>query len=207
MTRKNGSPWRSVFEETAKAAHGRRDEVATIGSINWLRHAMEHRGANPNVVRNIIYRDKGRLHDKRELYLILEDLRRDLGLPPIAAPGLSRRGRPFAAAELGVGQVLGRERRRVYRSMVGGRRAGGRPKLIVTGRTGSGKTMLADYIQQALELHQGQGLRVYRAHFPSAELDAAFVRLAAELGMPAGLMESRPRSEERRVGKRYSDVW
>ena len=191
MTRKNGSPWRSVFEETAKAAHGRRDEVATIGSINWLRHAMEQRGANPNVVRNIIYRDKGRLHDKRELYLILEDLRRDLGLPPIADPELTQLGTPFAAAELEVDQVLGREQRRVYRSMVGGIRAGGHPKLIVTGRTGSGKTMLADYIQQALELHQEQGLRVYRAHFPSAELDAAFVRLAAELGMPAGLMESR----------------
>ncbi len=191
MTRKSGSPWRSVFEETAKAAHGRRDEVATVGSINWLRHAMERRGANPNVVRNIIYRDKGRLFDKRELYLILEDLRRDLGLPPIDDPELTQLGTPFAAAELEVDQVLGREQRRVYRTMVGGIRAGGHPKLIVTGRAGSGKTMLADYIQQALELHEKDGLRVYRAHFPSPELDAAFVRLAAALGMPRGLMESR----------------
>lgn len=180
-----------MFEETAKAAHGRRDEVATIGSINWLRHAMEKRGANPNVVRNIIYRDKGRLHDKRELYLILEDLRRELGLPPIADPELTQLGTPFAAAELEVDQVLGREQRRVYRMMVGGIRAGGYPKVIVTGRTGSGKTMLADYIQQALELQEGGRLKVYRAYFPSAELDAAFVRLAAALGMPDGLMASR----------------
>ena len=191
MSRNKPSPWRAVFEETAKAAHGRRDEVATIGSINWLRHAMERRGANPNVVRNIIYRDKGRLHDKRELYLILEDLRRDLGLPPISDPELTQLGTPFAAAELEVDQVLGREQRRVYRMMVGGIRAGAHPKVIVTGRAGSGKTMLADYIQQALELHAADGLRVYRAHFPSAELDAAFARLAAELGMPDGLMESR----------------
>jgi len=120
MSRNKPSPWRAVFEETAKAAHGRRDEVATIGSINWLRHAMERRGANPNVVRNIIYRDKGRLHDKRELYLILEDLRRDLGLPPISDPELTQLGTPFAAAELEVDQVLGREQRRVYRMMVGG---------------------------------------------------------------------------------------
>lgn len=191
MSRQNGSPWRSVFEETAKAAHGRRDEVATIGSINWLRHAMEQRGANPNVVRNIIYRDKGRLHDKRALFLIIEDLRRDLGLPPIADPELTQLGTPFAAAELEVDQVLGREQRRVYRVMVGGIRSGEHPKVIVTGRSGSGKTMLADYIQQALELHEGEDLSVHRVHFSSPELDAAFVRLAASLGMPSGLMESR----------------
>src|SRR5690606_41639616 len=106
MSRQNGSPWRSVFEETAKAAHGRRDEVATIGSINWLRHAMEQRGANPNVVRNIIYRDKGRLHDKRALFLIIEDLRRDLGLPPIADPELTQLGTPFA--EIGRASCRGR---------------------------------------------------------------------------------------------------
>src|SRR5690606_35443989 len=144
MSRQNGRPWRSVFEVTPKAAHGRRDEVATIGSINWLHHAMEQRGANPNVVRNIIYRDKGRLHDKRALFLIIEDLRRDLGLPPIADPELTQLGTPFAVAELEVDQVLGREQRRVYRVMVGGIRSGEHPKVIVTGRSGSGKTMLAD---------------------------------------------------------------
>ncbi len=191
MSRQRGSPWRAVFEETAKAAQGRRDEVATIGSINWLRHAMERRGANPNVVRNIIYRDKGRLHDKRELYLILEDLRSQLGLPGVQDEELVQLGTPYAAAELEVDQVLGREQKRVYRALVGGIRAGKHPKLLVTGRAGSGKTMLADYVQQALELGDQPGLRVHRAHFPSADLDEAFVRLAQELGMPSGLMESR----------------
>lgn len=185
------SPWRPVFEETARAAKGRRDEVATIGSINWLRHAMELRGANPNVVRNIIYRDKGRLHDKRELYLIMEDLRRDLRLGPIVDPALTQLGTPFAAAELEVDQVLGREQRRVYRALVGGIRSGTNPKLLVTGRTGSGKTMLADYVEQALELESASGPQVYRWHFASAEVDAAFTRLAADIGLPHGLMESR----------------
>src|SRR5690606_1404134 len=128
------------------------------------------------------YRDKGRLHDKRALFLIIEDLRRDLGLPPIADPELTQLGTPFAAAELEVDQVLGREQRRVYRVMVGGIRSGEHPKVIVTGRSGSGKTMLADYIQQALELHEGEDLSVHRVHFSSPELDAAFVRLAASLG-------------------------
>ena len=185
------SPWRPVFEETTKAAKGRRDEVATIGSINWLRHAMELRGANPNVVRNIIYRDKGRLHDKRELFLIMEDLRRDLGLGPITHPDLIELGTPFAAAELEVDQVLGREQRRVYRTLVGGIRSGANPKLLVTGRTGSGKTMLADYVEQALELGMDGGPTVYRWHFSSPELDTAFLKLAADIGLPNGLMESR----------------
>jgi len=191
MSSDKTSPWRQVFEETARAAKGRRDEVATIGSINWLRHAMELRGANPNVVRNIIYRDKGRLHDKRELFLIMEGLRHDLGLGPIMTPELSELGTPFAAAELEVDQVLGREQRRVYRALVGGIRSGGNPKLLVTGRAGSGKTMLADYVEQALELGMGGGPSVYRWHFSSPDLDTAFTKLAADIGLPQGLMESR----------------
>lgn len=185
------SPWRYVFDETARAAKGRRDDVATIGSINWLRHAMELRGANPNVVRNIIYRDKGRLHDKRELFLIMEKLRKDLGLGPIQDPALTQLGTPFAAAELEVDQVLGREQKRVYRALVGGIRSGANPKLLVTGRTGAGKTMLADYVQQALELDSDGSLSVHRFHFSAPDLDAAFTRLAADIEMPHGLMESR----------------
>src|SRR5690554_6635234 len=69
------SPWRKVIDEISQKVGGRRDEIATIGSINWLRHAMEGQGANPNVVRNIIYRDKGTLNDKRALYVVLQRLR------------------------------------------------------------------------------------------------------------------------------------
>ena len=68
------SPWRQIFEQVRTAAGNRRDEHGTLGSINWLRKQMELRSANPNVVRNIIYRDKGKLEDKRALFSILNDL-------------------------------------------------------------------------------------------------------------------------------------
>jgi tetratricopeptide (TPR) repeat protein len=170
---------------------GRRDEVATIGSINWLRHAMDLAGANSNVVRNIIYRDKGRLHDKRALYLILVDLRAQLGLSPIEDPALTLLASPFAAAELEVSQVLGREQRRVYRAFVGGVRAGAFPKTLVTGKPGAGKTLLLDYLQQGLEIEPRAADMVARADFTDADLTAGLVRLATQLGVAPDLIESR----------------
>ena len=184
------SPWRPVFEEISRTVGGRRDEVATIGSINWLRHQMERRGANPNVVRNIIYRDKGRLHDKRALYLALEELREELGLAPIDDPSLSYLGSPYAAAELEVSEVLGREQQRVYRVMVGGLRSGGFPRLLVVGRPGSGKTMLADYIQEALQ-RDAAGVSVVRFDFSEPDLSASLARFGNELGLELGVVESR----------------
>lgn len=186
----SSSAWRPVFEEINKAVGGRRDEVATIGSINWLRHAMEAQDANPNVVRNIIYRDKGRLHDKRALYQVLQELRKDLGLKPITDPALTYLGSAYAAAELEVSQVLGREQRRVYRVLVGGIRAGGYPRLLVVGKPGSGKTMLADYIQRALQ-HGPEPVHVVRFDFSEADLSAALVRFGTELGLETGLVESK----------------
>jgi len=185
------SPWRPVIEEIGRVVAGRRDEVATIGSINWLRHAMDMVGANSNVVRNIIYRDKGRLHDKRALYLILVDLREKLGLTPIEEPALTLLASPFAAAELEVSQVLGREQRRVYRAFVGGVRAGTFPKTLVTGKPGAGKTMLLDYVQQGLEIEPRAADTVARSDFTDADLTAGLVRFAAQLGVAAGLVESR----------------
>src|SRR5690606_36427327 len=185
------SPWRPVIEEIGRVVDGRRDEIATIGSINWLRHAMDLAGANSNVVRNIIYRDKGRLHDKRALYLILVDLREQLGLSPIEEPALTLLASPFAAAELEVSQVLGRDQRRVYRSFVGGVRAGSFPKILVTGKPGAGKTMLLDYVQQGLEIEPRAADCVARSDFTDAGLTAGLVRFAALLGVPAGLVEAR----------------
>ena len=185
------SPWRPVIEEIARTVDGRRDDVATIGSINWLRHAMDEVGANSNVVRNIIYRDKGRLHDKRALYLILVDLRERLGLSPIDNPALTMLASPFAAAELEVSQVLGREQRRVYRTFVGGVRSGANPKVLVTGKPGSGKTMLADYIQQGLEIEPAAADRVVRCDFTESDITAAMVRFASLLGVDSSSIDSR----------------
>lgn len=184
------SPWRTVIEEINQEVAGRRDEIATIGSINWLRHAMEQKRANPNVVRNIIYRDKGRLHDKRALYLVLQELRAALGLGPITDPELTYLGSAYAEAELEVSQVLGRQQRRAYRAMVGGIRAGGLPRLLVLGKPGSGKTMLADYIQRALQ-QADDAPSVARFDFAESDLNSSFVRFAVELGVDPGVVESR----------------
>ncbi|HET8985974.1 MAG TPA: hypothetical protein VFN03_09465, partial [Trueperaceae bacterium] len=189
--RTSQSPWRPVIEEIGRVVGGRRDEVATIGSINWLRHAMDLAGANSNVVRNIIYRDKGRLHDKRALYLILVDLREKLGLSPIEDPALTLLASPFAAAELEVSQVLGREQRRVYRTFVGGVRAGAFPKTLVTGKPGAGKTLLLDYLQQGLEIEPRAADTVARADFTDADLTVGLVRLATQLGVASDVIESR----------------
>lgn len=184
------SPWRAVIEQVTERVAGRRDEIATIGSINWLRHAMELKGANPNVVRNIIYRDKGRLHDKRALFQVLQQLRAELDLEPISDPALTYLGSAYAEAELEVSQVLGREQRRAYRALVGGIRSGAYPRLLVLGKPGSGKTMLADYIQRALEQDE-QAARVSRFDFSESDLNTSFVRFATELGSDPSLIESR----------------
>src|SRR5690625_8019671 len=62
----HSSPWRRIFEQVRTATGNQRDEHGTLGSINWLRKQMELRNANPNVVRNIIYRDKGKLERSEE---------------------------------------------------------------------------------------------------------------------------------------------
>src|SRR5690606_39994302 len=58
----------------------------------------------------------------------------ELGLSSIGDPALTYLGSEYAAAELEVAQVLGREQRRAYQLMVGGIRSGGFPRLLVVGR-------------------------------------------------------------------------
>jgi len=185
------SPWRPLFETVRQAIGQRRDELGVVGSISWLRGTMEARGANPNVVRNIIYRDKGRIPDKRALFSILDALWREAGNPPLDMPDLQAILSPTASAEQEVLQLLGRDKRKAYRAMVGGLRDGEMPKVLVTGRPGSGKTLLTDYVRQGVELIDALDLDIVRLEFGSTDLAAALTRLATELGVPSEVMESR----------------
>jgi len=186
-----GSPWRPIFEEVRQAVGHKRDEHGMVGSINWLRHAMEARGANPNVVRNIIYRDKGRLPDKRALFLILDELWRSTGRPPLRMPELEALISPNASAEQEVLQLMGRDKRRAYKALLGGLRAGEMPKVLVTGRPGSGKTLLTDYVQHGLELAGFGADDIVRLEFGSVDLATSLTRLGVSLGVPSEVMESR----------------
>ncbi len=185
------SPWRLLFENVRKAIGQKRDENGVVGSINWLRGAMESHGANPNVVRNIIYRDKGRIPDKRALFVILDGLWQQSGNPPLDMPDLQAVLSPTASAEQEVLQLLGRDKRKAYRAIVGGMQAGEMPKVLVTGRPGSGKTLLTDYVRQGVELDGASELEIVRLEFGSSELATSLTRMANELGVPAEVMESR----------------
>ncbi len=204
------SPWREPFEAVRGALHGRRDAQGTVGSINWLRAEMQVRGANPNVVRNIIYRDKGKVADKRVLFAILSELWEGTGGAPLELPelGLLLGGPTGPGGELA--QLLGRDKRSVYGTFVGAVRAGtlppntspsntsspnssspgALPKLLVTGRPGSGKTLLTDLVQGALE-EGGRPLRVVRQEFAAGGLAASLQGLALALGVPPGVLEAK----------------
>ena len=183
--------WRDVFERVRGASARDRDEHGVIGSINWLRAHMEQRGANPNVVRNIIYRDKGKLPDKRALFEILDELWQRGGRPPLEAPELRALLAPGSGNEHEVLQLLGREKRRAYRAFVHGVRSGDHPKVVVTGRPGSGKTLLADSIQQALQTPPPAAERIVRLEFVGNDLATALTRLGKALGVPLPLLEAK----------------
>ena len=189
MLTSSESPWRAVFERVRVAVGGRRDEHGVVGSINWLRGRMAARGANPNVVRNIIYRDKGKLADKRVLLEVLQTLWTEYGDAPLQAPELEALLVAEGGAEQEATQLLGRDKRRVYSSFVSGVRTGLSPKLLVTGRPGSGKTLLLDYVQQALELPP-QKAQVVRLDF-GADFATSLTRLAVALSLPREVVEAK----------------
>ncbi len=184
------SPWRAVFEDVRRAAANQRDEHGVIGSINWLRAQMEQRGANPNVVRNIIYRDKGKLPDKRVLFDILNDLWTSRGQAALEVPELEGLLAEGNGNEHEVLQLLGREKRRAYRSFVQGVRTGAFPKLVLCGRPGSGKTLVTDYIQQALEIEPQAAERIVRLEFNGTDLGTALVRLGIAMDVALEVMEA-----------------
>ena len=185
------SPWRAVYEQVRSEVGHQRDDHGSLGSINWLRHHMERRGANPNVVRNIIYRDKGKLADKQALYGILDDLWRSTGHPPLRSPELDSLLSPGSGQEQEVLQLLGRDKRRAFRDFVRAIRAGEDPKMVIVGRPGSGKTLLCDYIQQALELPPVATDRLIRLEFGGTDLATTLARLAAAMEVPPAVMEAR----------------
>ena len=185
------SPWRRLFEEVRALIGNRRDDQGMLGSINWLRKQMAQRGANPNVVRNIIYRDKGKLEDKRALYDILKTLHSQYSDTPLRAPELEALLTATSTAEQEIAQLLGREKRRAYSRFVSGLRGGEAPKLLITGKPGSGKTLLLDYIQQALELPPRAAERLLRVEFSSQDLFSALTSLAQLLELSPDLMEAK----------------
>ena len=185
------SPWRPLFEEVRSRVKNERDEHGVIGSINWLRQRMAAQGANPNVVRNIIYRDKGKLSDKQALLEILKVLWQRTSDAPLQVPELEALLSKESGVEQEIAQLLGREKRRAYSAFVSGVRGGHAPKLLVTGRPGSGKTLLLDYVQQALELPPKASTSVERLEFSSRDLGAALTRLALALGVPRSVVEGK----------------
>ncbi len=185
------SPWRRIFEQVRGATGNQRDEHGTLGSINWLRKQMELRGANPNVVRNIIYRDKGRLEDKRALFSILDDLWQGLGQDQLHSPELEVLLSPAAGAESEVMQLLGREKMQAYRRFVSGVRNAENPRILITGKPGSGKTLLTDTIQQALAIMPESAGRLLRLEFSSSDLVSSLTRMGRLLGLEQAALETR----------------
>ena len=149
---------------------------------------MAQRGANPNVVRNIIYRNKGKLADKRVLFSLLSELWESSGGAPLEVPELELLV-SGTLDERDVARLLGRDKRRIYEGFVTAVRTGKEPKLLVTGRPGSGKTLLTDAIQRALETPLAGTLRssvtTIRQEFSATNLADALLHLSLALGATA----------------------
>ena len=187
----SGSPWRAAFEQVRQVSNGRKDEDGVRGSINWLRAQMHARGANPNVVRNIIYRDKGRLEDKQALFDIMNSLWQEETGQPLTAPDLELLLAPASSADQEVLQMLGKQNRLAFQAFVGDVQSGRRPSLLISGRPGSGKTLLTDYLERAVLDHSGPEDRtLVRVEFGS-DLERSLLHTAARLNLPADSLAAR----------------
>lgn len=184
------NPWRPVFDELREHYAGKTDERGAIASINWLRDEMRKYGGNPNIIRNIIYRNKGRMPDKRALYRVFIAMWKNAGKGTLRVPELDYLITPGNEIDQEVIQLLGREKRQAYKRFVGDMREGKAPKLLLEGRNGSGKTILADYIQHALE-HLGSGTpTIARFEFGTADLTTSLARLASVFGVKGRVFDA-----------------
>lgn len=111
-------------------------------SLRFLERAMSERGANAHAVRNLVYRGVGSDRDREALFEVIRALYRDVGLPEPPAP--SEHEPP---SEL---SLLGREKRRAYRQFMAAVRGGRAARLVVTGKPGTGKTLLLETLQRDL---------------------------------------------------------
>ncbi|AWN22415.1 hypothetical protein DKM44_03510 [Deinococcus irradiatisoli] len=134
--------WREMLATLRTHLPNERGEWGVRGSLRWLEEAMRARGAASASVRNIIYRDVGTSADKRALYAILSELYVQAGLsaPPLTLPA-------SLPADL---ELLGRSKKRVFRSFMNALRAGRTPRLLVSGKAGVGKTLLIEHLERAI---------------------------------------------------------
>ena len=134
---------------------------------------MGARGASSGAVRNIVYREIGTPPDKVLLRGVLETLCESVGLELPRSLQLESLEQDLYPQ---VRQLLGREKRMVYRRFLSGVRAGKQPKMLVLGRHGVGKTMLMDHLGTALN----EPLRLH----VGGELAPELERLFSQLNLP-----------------------
>ncbi len=191
LDREIAGSWRKAFEKVRSVIGNFRDDDGIVGSINWLRRHMEKRNANPNVVRNIIYRDKGKLKDKQILFDIFKNLYHSYSNEPLQIPELEALFSVTNSTENEILQLLGREKRKTYNYFVTGVINKEAPKLLITGKPGSGKTLLTDYIQQALELPPRAADKILRIEFNEHNFISSLVNLASYIGISREVIEAK----------------
>jgi hypothetical protein len=101
---------------------------------------------------------------------------------PLQVPELEVLLAPGSGNDQEVLQLLGREKRRAYRSFVQGVRSGGLPEADGDGPPRLGQDAAGDYIQQALEIEPRAAERIVRLEFTGTDLGTALVRLGTAVG-------------------------
>jgi len=172
------TPWLETLNLLRPHLVGRRDENGHVGSLRWLENQMGARGASSGAVRNIVYREIGTSPDKALLRGVLETLCQSVGLELPHSLELEPLEHDLYPQ---VRQLLGREKRMVYRRFLSGVRAGGQPKMLILGRHGAGKTMLMDHLCTALTSSsaslQGDPVRLHIGGELAPELERLFGQL------------------------------